>query len=308
MLLKLQPSLVPKVWGGQKLKKYKRLGSFDSSQGELGETWEISCHPDGESLHHDCRLSEFIDSQRLPYLVKLIDTSDNLSVQVHPDDEYAQEHESSRGKTESWFILDSDDGSGIYLGLKDGVLKQDVEKALASEDDISQLLKFYPVKNGDFFYVPAGTIHAIGKGVTLAEIQQSSGITYRVWDWNRLGVDGKPRELHVRKSLDVINFESAKNNESYFKHNNYERLKGEDQLIVEHPEFKVEYCTKKENKISKDSSRNYYHSIMNYDEPISIEANGDLYTLEPYEACLFDLDDSIVVRSIHQNCRYLHIY
>lgn len=237
----LEPHLVSKVWGGTRLASLK--GIEDKSVLPLGETWEVSLLEEGA-----CRISdgsilrEKIEKSTIPYLVKFIDTTDYLSVQVHPGDEYAKRVENSFGKTECWIILEADEGAGIYLGLKKGVDKETLEKAIKEKEDLSKLLNFYPVERGDFFFVPAGSIHAIGKGVTLAEVQQSSGVTYRVWDWNRVGLDGLPRELHVEKALDVINFDPAANSEEYFRCQK-NIFKNKQKTIIEHKDFCVEVFT-----------------------------------------------------------------
>ncbi|MCF8060529.1 MAG: class I mannose-6-phosphate isomerase [Bacteriovoracaceae bacterium] len=247
----LRPSFVTKVWGGTKLAKLKSIS--DETILPLGESWEISRHADGPSkLENGQSLDQLLEEVDLPYLVKFIDTTDNLSIQVHPGDEYAKRVEKSSGKTECWLILESGPNTGIYLGLKEGVTKERLEEALLQKEDISLLLQFHPVSRGDFFFVPAGAIHAIGRGVTLAEIQQSSGITYRVWDWNRQGIDGKPRELHISKALDVINFEATFNNLKTFK-----IKKGifnqEQQRLVTHSDFNVDlYCQKSGETIRLD--------------------------------------------------------
>lgn len=216
MILELSPNVQRKIWGGNKLEKMKNLSHDASAIDGIGETWEISIHPDGPSLVNEQNLTINKD-QELPYLVKLIDTSDELSVQVHPGDEYARVHENSQGKSECWIILEADKGAGIYLGLREGVTKESFLKGLNDKERMNEFLNFYEVKKGDFFFVPAGSIHAIGKGITLAEVQQSSGITYRVWDWNRVDSKGNPRELHVKKSLDVINFNPEYNTKEFFE-------------------------------------------------------------------------------------------
>jgi mannose-6-phosphate isomerase len=203
-VLKLTPHVEEKVWGGDRLKKIKNI----QTDNPIGETWEVSTHPKGMSSVAKTPLEEVC---HLNYLVKLIDTTDNLSVQVHPDDDYAKTHENDSGKTECWLILDAEPGAGIYLGFKDAVTKKEFKTALENKLPLEKFLNFVEVHPGDFFIVPAGTVHAIGSGVFLAESQQSSGITYRVWDWNRVGMDGKPRELHVDKSMDVLNFQEAFN-------------------------------------------------------------------------------------------------
>ena len=238
-ITKLNPLILEKVWGGQKLIPFHK-----TQLQNIGETWEVSTLKEGSSFLGDKALSEFCE---LSYLVKFIDTSDHLSIQVHPDDEYAKQHEKSKGKTETWIILDAEEGSGIYLGLKPGVTKKEFKNALSSGMQVNQFLQFHEVKKNDFFSVPAGTIHAIGSGVTLCEIQQSSGITYRVWDWNRMGLDGKPRELHIDKAMDSINFK-----EDFYKkqvlpyQKNMNSFSGINTLY-DHPDFKVQFISKIKN-------------------------------------------------------------
>ena len=210
-LLKLSPYADEKVWGGELLKKIKNIKSSNA----VGETFEISTLQNQNSYVGEVELSRLVDD--LPYLVKLIETTDNLSIQVHPGDEYAKRVEKSRGKTECWLILSANEGAGIYLGFKPGVSPSIFKSAIEKGDSVNKLLEFHPVKPGDFFYVPSGSIHAIGVGILMAEVQQSCGVTYRVWDWNRKGLDGKPRDLHIDKAMDVINFEELKNKKSYFQ-------------------------------------------------------------------------------------------
>ncbi len=234
-LISLSPHVVTKVWGGSRLAKLKNINSQ-----KIGETWEVSIHPDGPSCSNDSKLSDMISPEQLPYLIKFIDTSDNLSVQVHPDDDYAAKNENSSGKTECWLILDAGEKSGIYLGFKKDVDPRTFDQSVTSGEDLTKYLQFHPVKRGDFFFVPAGSVHAIGSDVFLCEIQQSSGITYRVWDWNRMGDDGKPRQLHIAKAMDVLRFENSFNDLKTFKVKK-ELLKhvGSTELI-DHPQFNVE--------------------------------------------------------------------
>ncbi len=216
-LYELLPKLTFKIWGGDKLLGLRAPEMIGKNKIPLGETWEVSRHPDGPCKTRDgVSLDTIFTDEELPYLVKFIDTSENLSIQVHPGDEYSRKYEQQRGKTECWIILDASEGAGIFLGLKEGVSKESFTKQVEEGDKVDSLLNFYPVKRGDFFVVPSGAIHAIGAGVTLVEVQQSSGVTYRVWDWNRLQ-DGKPRELHIKKANDVINFDRSSNCLDYFK-------------------------------------------------------------------------------------------
>lgn len=202
-LQKLTPIIFDKIWGGQKLKRFK-----ETELSNIGETWEVSTHPNGVALVGDKKLNDFVE---LDYLVKFIDTDDNLSVQVHPDDEYARKNENDNGKPECWFILDAEEEAGIYLGFKEGVSAEQFELAIKNKDAVNELLNFVPVKKGMFINLPTGSVHAIGKGVTLCEVQRSSDVTYRVWDWNRLDSEGNSRELHIKKAMDVMNFDSEFN-------------------------------------------------------------------------------------------------
>jgi mannose-6-phosphate isomerase len=217
MLVELNPHLSERIWGGTKLLKLKKLAPDKKHLDPIGETWEVSTHPEGISKLKATKesLTQFV---KLSYLVKLLDTASVLSVQVHPDDHYAEIHENQKGKNECWLILEVNDGAGIYLGFKPGITKDKLKNALVNKEDISAMLNFIPVKRGDFFFVPAGTIHAIGAGITMVEVQQSSGVTYRVWDWNRVDSKGKSRELHVDKSFDVLVDDPQKNTLKFFRY------------------------------------------------------------------------------------------
>ncbi len=192
-LMKIEPLLVEKPWGGT------WLGRQYGSPKTIGEAWLLSSLKEGQSKVDGQPLSEVVG--QLKFIVKIIDAAEPLSVQVHPNDEWAAKLENSRGKTECWLILDAKPGAGVYMGLADGVGGEEFADALAAGRPVEKLVQFYPVKRGDFITVPAGTIHAIGGGVTLLEVQQSSGITYRLWDWDRPG-----REMHIDKGLQVASF------------------------------------------------------------------------------------------------------
>jgi mannose-6-phosphate isomerase len=191
--MKIEPLLVEKPWGGT------WLGRQYHSPKKIGEAWLLSTLKEGESVADGRPLSAVVGP--LKFVVKINDADEPLSVQVHPNDEWAQKLENSRGKTECWLILDAKAGAGVYLGLADGVAADEFGDALRGGQSVENLVKFYPVKRGDFITVPAGTIHAIGGGVTLLEVQQASGITYRLWDWNR-----PKREMHIEKGLKVASY------------------------------------------------------------------------------------------------------
>ena len=217
---RLKPVYKNYLWGGHKL--IDSWGKRPEHE-TLAESWELASHNDGDNIildgpcmnmtlsesvkkYPEIVSSEFKADSVFPLMVKLIDSQLPLSIQVHPDNEYARIHEHSMGKVESWYILNHNEGAYIYLGLKQSITRDELEYAIKNNTLTNYLNKIY-VNDGDVYFIPAGTIHAIGEGVTLAEIQENSNITYRVYDYGRIGADGKPRELHIMKALDVANLE-----------------------------------------------------------------------------------------------------
>ena len=219
-VVKLRPYIKEIVWGGNTLRSYGKV----SDGKNIAECWELSLHKEGSSIidsgelkgkaladvltKEDCgeKCEKF---PFFPTLIKLIDADRELSVQVHPSDEYALKNENSFGKTEMWYILEAKEGAGIYLGFKRDTTKEEVEQKI-KDNTLVDLLNFIKVKPGDCYFVKSGTVHAIGGGITLFEVQQNSALTYRLYDWGKLGMDGKPRELHIDKSLKVMNFKKFK--------------------------------------------------------------------------------------------------
>ena len=207
---KLYPECKDYIWGGTKLKeKYGKITDKDP----VAESWELSFHKDGptrlqngKTLEESVREGELGENAKkfpfFPVLIKFIDAKADLSVQVHPSDEYALKNENSFGKTEMWYIVEADEGAGIYLGFKNDVTKAEFEKAI-EEKRLTELLNFFPVKSGDCFFIPSGTIHAIGRGCLICEIQQNSNLTYRVYDYGRKDKNGNERELHIEKAKAV---------------------------------------------------------------------------------------------------------
>ena len=211
-ILKLIPECKDNIWGGVKLKeKYGK----QTDKNPVAESWELSFHKDGPTrLENGKILQDEVTAKDLgrncdgfpffPMLVKLIDAKQDLSVQVHPSDAYALEHENSFGKTEMWYIVEAEQGAGIYLGFKKDVTQEEYENAIAN-NTLTELLNFFEVKAGDCYFIPSGTIHAIGTGCLICEIQQNSNLTYRVYDYGRRDKNGNLRELHVEKALKVTN-------------------------------------------------------------------------------------------------------
>ena len=215
-ILKLTPVFKDYLWGGTKLRDEY---GFKSDLTKLAEGWMLSCHKDGENTIEKGEfagktLTEVVKSnpdflgengkkfEYFPILIKLIDAKDDLSVQVHPDNEYAMRVENEYGKTECWYILDCDEGAELIYGFNRDISSEEFKKRIADNTFLETVNKV-KVKKGDLFFIEAGTLHAIGKGILLAEIQQNSNTTYRVYDYGRLGADGKPRDLHVQKAIDV---------------------------------------------------------------------------------------------------------
>ncbi|MCR4741002.1 MAG: class I mannose-6-phosphate isomerase [Lachnospiraceae bacterium] len=224
-LLKLQPAFKDYIWGGYRLAD--EYGKADKGT-FLAETWELSCYPDSPSIirngsYANRTLNEYIEEngkqvlgkncevfENFPILIKLIDARDALSIQVHPDNGYAGAHGGRSGKTEMWYILDAAEDSFIYYGFRDRISRDEFRKRI-EENTLTEVLNKVRVHSGDVFFIEAGTLHSIGKGILTAEIQQNSDLTYRIYDYGRMGADGKPRELHIDDALEVTRLEKAVN-------------------------------------------------------------------------------------------------
>lgn len=216
--LKLSYVAKTALWGGRKLKD--SYGKYYDGE-KLAETWELSCRTPAECSMIEngdkagmLLLDYFADygkkligkdytADRFPLLIKWIDAADSLSVQVHPDDAYAEANENDPGKTEMWYIAEAEEGAKLIYGLKDGVGKEEFREAVL-KNDYRSVMREVSVQKGETYFIPSGMLHAIGAGIVIAEIQQNSDLTYRVYDFDRKGADGKPRELHVAKALDVV--------------------------------------------------------------------------------------------------------
>lgn len=216
----LSPAGKDYLWGGTRLKtEFEKEFPFTT----LAETWECSIHPDGPSTVKNGTYAgwsladvlkvhpEFLGkrvSGKLPVLVKLIDANLDLSIQVHPDDAYARIHENDNGKTEMWYVLDAKPGAVLVHGFAHNITAAQLRQAIET-DTLSKHLQYVPVKKGDVFFIPPGTIHAIGAGVLLAEVQENSNVTYRVYDYNRRDKDGGLRPLHFEKAVEVMNMQAG---------------------------------------------------------------------------------------------------
>jgi mannose-6-phosphate isomerase len=284
--LKFLPILKERIWGGAALaEKYHKT---DDTETKFGESWEISDLDEDISVVSNGFLAEndlrdlietymgelvgdaLFDKNGLgfPLLIKLIDAQEDLSVQVHPDDTLAQQRYEQNGKTEMWYVVHAEDNAGIYVGFNKPVEKQEFINSVQRKE-VASLLQFYPVKKGDLFFIPAGTVHALGKGVRVAEIQQPSDITYRIYDWNRVDTTGMPRELHVAEAIDAIHFN-------------------------ENEDYKIEYEEKFNTTSNLFRSAYFNMNVIHFDKPLQKNyANIDsfvIYLCVEGEAHLFGDD------------------
>jgi mannose-6-phosphate isomerase len=309
--IKLNPAYKDYLWGGDKLKT--NFGK-NTDLSPLAESWELSAHKDGESRvlggeYDGYTLSKYIEAlgvgvlgekckrfERFPMLIKLIDAKSDLSVQVHPSDEYAQIHEGEYGKTEMWYILDCDEGACLYYGFTRDVTRDEYEMAIKN-NTLTSLLNRVPVKAGDLFFIPSGTVHAIGAGIVICEIQQNSNTTYRVYDWGRVDKNGNPRELHVDKALDVSELRRAPETADIGD--------GEDVLLAS-----CEYFTVRRLKIDKKSlvhcNGESFISLVAVDGEGSVTINGS--TLEFVRGESIFIPAQIGEMSILGSCELLMSY
>lgn len=214
--LKFVPVTKQIIWGGTRLAR--EYGKGEPGE-KIAESWELTSREDGDNIisggEYDGKLfSEYLeenpdavgtkyDGDRFPLLIKLIDAEADLSIQVHPDDKYAKAHTTDLGKTEMWYIVDAAEGAHIIYGMKEKYPRGVIEKAI-QDGTLEELMNYVPVKKGETYFIPSGTVHAICRGILIAEIQQNSNITYRVYDYNRRQPDGSLRKLHIEDALNVI--------------------------------------------------------------------------------------------------------
>ena len=258
--IRFKPKLREMIWGGDTLRQ--RYGKKSRTGTKIGESWEICGMPGASSvvangflkgntleeiaeIDMDELLGEAVYSKfgtEFPLLIKFIDAADRLSIQVHPDDRMASERHHAWGKTEMWYVLDAKPGAVIHTGFRKKTTKEEYLEYLTGRK-LADLVNETPVRAGDVFFIPAGMVHAIGAGVLLAEIQQTSDVTYRIYDWDRVDVSGKPREMHTALALDAINFGLDSNN-----------------LVKPEPEL---------NKTVLLAESPYFHtSLITFDRPI----------------------------------------
>ncbi|MCI5752428.1 MAG: class I mannose-6-phosphate isomerase [Oscillospiraceae bacterium] len=280
----LKPAFKDYIWGGTRLRD--DFGK-DCDYDKVAESWELSCHKDGQSTIANgefagLTLSDYIEKagrsvlgtdcekfENFPILIKLIDAKDNLSVQVHPDNDYAMRVEGEYGKTEMWYVVDCDEGATLLYGFKHEISKDEFAQRIA-DNTLLEVTNAVPVKKGDVFFIQSGTLHAIGKGILIAEIQQNSNTTYRIYDYGRVGKDGKPRELHVEKAKDVTNLCPAK----AYPETPVEQHDGFDIKLLSSCEYFTTYRVNVDSKAEFEADEKSFNSILVLEGDPVISGNG----------------------------------
>ena len=287
------PNLHTVVWGGHRLQVYKGLQSTDEP---IGESWEVSAVPSSTSIisngsfagrdiisviseYPEDILGKAVNEKyygQLPLLVKFIDAERDLSIQVHPNDEMAQREHGKMGKSEMWYVIKSDEGSHLYAGFKQEITPEEYQQRIA-DGTIIEVLADHQVKAGDVFYLPAGRIHAICGGILLAEVQQSSDVTYRIYDYNRPGMDGKPRQLHTDLAAQALDYHVEENYRTEYVDNPNKAIQ-----IIDSPYFDVRVM---------EISKPFHRDLRKYDSfIISMCIEGDC------KLCVRSTGDEILLR------------
>ena len=287
------PNLHTVVWGGHRLQVYKGLQSTDEP---IGESWEVSAVPSSTSIisngsfagrdiisviseYPEDILGKAVNEKyhgQLPLLVKFIDAERDLSIQVHPNDEMAQREHGKMGKSEMWYVIKADAGSHLYAGFKQEITSEEYQQRIA-DGTIIEVLADHQVKAGDVFYLPAGRIHAICGGILLAEVQQSSDVTYRIYDYNRPGMDGKPRQLHTELAAQALDYHVEENYRTEYVDNPNKAIQ-----IIDSPYFDVRVM---------EISKPFHRDLRKYDSfIISMCIEGDC------KLCVRSTGDEILLR------------
>ncbi len=289
--LRLKAVLKDYIWGGRRLiEEYNK-----ETDGDLvSESWELACHRDGMNVilngtFKGHTLKEYLESEGneilgsrssrfkgFPLMIKLMDAQKDLSFQVHPDDSYAEVHENESGKTELLYILDAAPDASMIYGFSQEVTAEDFRRHV-EENTLTDICRRIPVKAGDIIYIPAGTMHAIGKGILLAEIEQNANTTYRVYDYGRLGKDGRPRELHIDKALEVLRRRpSAYNPKPLFEQNFF----GDYSMkLLADNEFFTVYDVNLDGEIKLKAGGESFQSLVAIDGNMLLEHEGCKETL-----------------------------
>lgn len=289
------------IWGGTKLKT--NYHKFSNSE-RLAESWELSCHPDGPSIISNGAdkgksLAKFIEENgkrvlgekcagfdRFPIMIKLIDAKENLSVQVHPDNEYALEHEGEYGKTEMWYVLEAEPGAELLYGMEKATSLTELKNHLEN-GTITDICRHVPVHKGDVFFIPAGTIHGIGAGIVVAEVQQNSNTTYRLYDYDRVGADGKPRQLHIQQAIDVCSLKPLPSATKWHIEELSPTCKG--RLLASCDYFKT-YAVDITSTVTLTAGKESFQSFTVLEGTLVLAADGTKLTLQPGKTVFIPAD------------------
>ena len=280
--LLFEPNLHTTIWGGRKLQPYKGLEETDEP---IGESWEVSAVPTSVSVISNgvwkgrdlnSLIQEFPNEilgkkvnekyqGKLPILVKFLDANRDLSIQVHPNDEMALREHGKMGKAEMWYVIDADADSHLFVGFNREISLEEYHRRIA-DGTITEVLADHKVKPGDAFFIPAGCVHALCGGIMVAEVQQSSDVTYRIFDYNRPGLDGKPRELHTELAAEALNFHIGNNRIDYNRKDNCAVT------LIDYPDFSVSLM---------DLTKPIHRDMLSYDSfVISMCMDGDCVICE----------------------------
>lgn len=316
--IKLAPVFKDYLWGGTRLKEdFNKCSELEI----IAESWELSTHPDGEShiLNGEFQgltLREYLNEvgtqvlgtvceneKALPILIKLIDSKQSLSIQVHPDDTYALRVEQDHGKTEMWLILDCEDDATLYYGVKEELSKEEFKERI-EKNTILEILNEVPVKKGDVFFIEAGTIHAIKEGIVILEIQQSSNATYRIYDYNRKDVNGNLRELHLNKALDVMKLSPSK--DDYLIQGSIEKFDGYTSQLLR----RCDYFTTQKYRVSCstkiDITSTSFQSIIVIDGRGQLIYQNEIIDIKKGDSLFIPAQDTMY--EVQGNCEFVLTY
>lgn len=321
--LKFKPRVKERIWGGQAILKKKGKAVARLSKDKLyGESWDLSSVKGDVSLVANGflkgnNLEEIIEvymgelvgeenfekyGLEFPLLVKYLDCNDKLSVQVHPNDELAEERHNSFGKTEAWYVVDCKPGAAIYLGFKNLELTREEYIAAVAESRLEELLNRVEVKPGDVFFIPAGTVHALGAGIEVVEVQQTSDVTYRIYDWDRVDASGKGRELHTALAVDAIDFEA----DAELLHRKYELSKGGAATVIESNYFTMTLHDVNGEKLLDRASLDSFIIYIALNGSAQVVADGVEESLDEGEVMLIPAEVSEV--EIKGNAKLMEVY
>ncbi len=310
--VKLMPAFKDYLWGGTKLKTaYNKKSELDI----VAESWELSTHKDGQSIvcggeFDGLTLTQYIDKNGtdcigknaqkfdyFPILIKFIDALNNLSIQVHPDDEYALRVEGEYGKTEMWYILECDEGAYLYYGVNREISKDEFRERIEN-NTVLEVLNKVPVHKGDVFFIPAGTIHAICSGIVICEIQQNSNTTYRVYDYDRRDKNGNARELHIDKAIEVSSLTPSPEIKKA-------DLSANDTVLAQCDKFTVRKLDVN-GEMSVDITADCFHSLIITDGCGELTMNGKSFVLDKGDSFFIPAQDGKY--TINGNCSVILSY